>query len=694
MSFDLEGLYNLLPAIYRLRDAQKGEPLKAIISVIAEQVEVVEEDLSQLYDDQFIETCADWAIPYIGDLVGLRSAEGFSPDSAIPRSEVANAISLRRRKGTASALEELARSSTGWPARVVEYFRLLATTQHINHIRPENTSLTSLRSWRALEDLATPFDDTAHFADIRSITMRRGRYNIPNVGIFLWRLQSFRIEGGTARKIKDGCYTFHPLGVDIPLFNSPREEAEITHIAEHFNVPEPLNRRPLYEDLEELRKKRTEAIAEGYQIDYASSEAKKGSLYFGDDPVLNIYVNGEVKPVASWKVFVGNLSEWTRPKLSPEDASNPLDYPFKVVVDPVLGRVAFPTGINPDKVTVDYSYGFSFPMGGGGYDRLELPEIDVDAKITNIADDSSTSSKGLNIKMKPGQKLTIQGVIKKRPVIDGSIVVTPATGAELTLKGLLISGNIRVEDGAAMTLKISHCTLDPGQAMDVEGNHTLQKVSIIWEKPEIGSALSLERTISGRMLLGKEIDLEISGCIIDALNDSLLAIDGEETVIASFSDSTIIGRVDVREIDATNSIFTGIVRSKRRQNRCIRFCYLPRESEVPRRCSCQPDMTIRHAIDDAAKAEKVQSISQAEQEEIVKKIEIWLKPIFTDLDRTRPGYAQLQASCPLEIRTGADDGAEMGAFHDLQQPRREANLCERLREHLRFGLGAGIIYVN
>ncbi len=34
-------------------------------------------------------------------------------------------------------IETLARDVTGWPARVVEYFELLATTQYLNHLRPE-----------------------------------------------------------------------------------------------------------------------------------------------------------------------------------------------------------------------------------------------------------------------------------------------------------------------------------------------------------------------------------------------------------------------------------------------------------------------------------------------------------------------------------------------------------------------------
>src|SRR5262249_22221010 len=117
MSFDLERLYELLPAVYRLRDIELAErhpelltaaeqselqqlqalfdskspltepqfkrlqelqdkqqrgPLKSLIEVIAQQVAVLEEDLDRAYDDQFIETCVEWVVPYIGDLVGAR----------------------------------------------------------------------------------------------------------------------------------------------------------------------------------------------------------------------------------------------------------------------------------------------------------------------------------------------------------------------------------------------------------------------------------------------------------------------------------------------------------------------------------------------------------------------------------------------------------------------------------------------
>ena len=70
MSLDAAQLYALLPAIYRTRDAENGGPLQALFTLLAAQGAILEENIQQLYDDQFIETCAPWVIPYIGDLVG------------------------------------------------------------------------------------------------------------------------------------------------------------------------------------------------------------------------------------------------------------------------------------------------------------------------------------------------------------------------------------------------------------------------------------------------------------------------------------------------------------------------------------------------------------------------------------------------------------------------------------------------
>ncbi|MCD4736933.1 MAG: hypothetical protein K8R53_12890, partial [Bacteroidales bacterium] len=74
-----ERLYNLLPAIYRIRDADQGEPLRALLGVMEEEFLAIEQDIAGLYEDLFIETCDEWVIPYIGDLLNIH---GVYPISA------------------------------------------------------------------------------------------------------------------------------------------------------------------------------------------------------------------------------------------------------------------------------------------------------------------------------------------------------------------------------------------------------------------------------------------------------------------------------------------------------------------------------------------------------------------------------------------------------------------------------------
>ena len=178
MSFDPQALFNLLPAILRIRDLAQTSvspglllpseraaladleakiaasiPLSAaeqqqftqlqqralagphasLLAVFAEQFALLQEDIDQLYDDQFIETCANWVVPYIGDLIGYRTLNGVAPEVASPRAEVAHTIAYRRRKGTITMLEQLARDVTDWNATAVEFFQRLIVTQYMNH---------------------------------------------------------------------------------------------------------------------------------------------------------------------------------------------------------------------------------------------------------------------------------------------------------------------------------------------------------------------------------------------------------------------------------------------------------------------------------------------------------------------------------------------------------------------------------
>jgi hypothetical protein len=142
--------------------------------------------------------------------------------------------------------------------------------------------------------------------------------------------------------------------------------------------------------------------------------------------------------------------------------------------------------------------------------------------------------------------------------------------------------------------------------------------------------------------------------------------------------STFLGKVSVRLLKAGNCIFTGQLEATLRQAGCLRFSFVPPKSATPRRYRCQPDLSLAGVKD------------PAQQQQIVDR----LTPVFASVHFTDPAYAQLKRTVPEEIRAGADDGAEMGAFYFLKQPQREANLRASLDEFLRFGLEAGIYYAT
>ncbi|MDD4653011.1 MAG: hypothetical protein PHQ34_12375, partial [Methanothrix sp.] len=90
-----ERLYNLLPAVYRARDSKMGEPLRILLDLIDGEMQLLEEDIGGLYNDWFIETCSDWVIPYIGDLLGVHALHSLSAKGANMRGYVANTIAYR-----------------------------------------------------------------------------------------------------------------------------------------------------------------------------------------------------------------------------------------------------------------------------------------------------------------------------------------------------------------------------------------------------------------------------------------------------------------------------------------------------------------------------------------------------------------------------------------------------------------------
>ena len=133
---DPDRLYNLLPAYVRKRDQEDGQcALQAFLRVVSRQANLLQFDIAQLYDNWFIETCQDWVLPYLGDLIGHRRLLPIGPfgdekpgsreallreRTIVSRREVANTLRDRRRRGTRSVLEQLAGDITDWPAHAID----------------------------------------------------------------------------------------------------------------------------------------------------------------------------------------------------------------------------------------------------------------------------------------------------------------------------------------------------------------------------------------------------------------------------------------------------------------------------------------------------------------------------------------------------------------------------------------------
>lgn len=212
-----ELLYNLIPEIYRKKDYDKKE-LASFLKIIGEQAGVLRQNMDDLWYDFFIETCHDWVIPYIGDLLGTNL---IFNDAARNKVDVRNTITWRRRKGTLAGLEDIAKGITGWNAHAVELFDLLTWSQNVNHVKLDKLFTPDLKNIYLLEKLNSAYDTVPHTADIRNPSQHQGWYSIKNIGFFLFTKQIYRLDHTSPGESKSGPgrYTFSSTGEDVQLFD-------------------------------------------------------------------------------------------------------------------------------------------------------------------------------------------------------------------------------------------------------------------------------------------------------------------------------------------------------------------------------------------------------------------------------------------------------------------------------------------
>jgi hypothetical protein len=696
MSLTAQRLYELLPAVYRIRDAPNGLPLQALMQVIAGQAAIVEDAIKQLYDDEFIETCARWVIPYIGDLVGSAPVYEIGTAARGRRAEVANTIGYRRRKGTLLALEQVAMDVSGLPAVAVEFFKRLITNESMRHVRLKHAANLNLRHGGQLDRIGAAFDTTNRTVDVRRIAPRLrnvvdpdptpldialhggGEYNIADVGVYLWRWKSNQVLNAPAFRVDPRRYLFSPLGQNIALFNLPPARDSFSSLTTRLDVPQPILRREFFDDPANFYPASVELMADGTPIDASKICCRDLS----DQP------NGQ----------------WTCKNTG------------KIAIDPILGRIQFGSDlVAPRELRVNYCYGFPADIGGGPYDRtLNLPAftrtafpffVTVGSSATQTLESAITAwntqppgTKGIiivpnfetldtrltgsaAINIPSGSTLWIVAAQPgTSPIFSGSRVVlrgdieVHGTG-QLFINGVWISGEVHIADSSSV--QFSDCTLIPGISLARNGLPVQPGEPNILA-PVPGASVSLLRSISGPVGVAEGATTKICSSIVDAGSRCAVAYAAadlaSEGADLHIEDSTVIGKLHVRTMElASNTIFLarrargdpwrGAVWCNRKQAGCVRFCFVPADSITPRRYRCIP--------------------GDPAQEQA-------LRPQFVSLQYSDPSYALLSGAVPIAVWTGANNGSQMGVYKSLEETEAVRNVQLRVPEFLPFNLEAGV----
>jgi Phage tail protein (Tail_P2_I) len=704
-SAPLERILDLVPVHTRARDltpAGEPGPLTDILTAVAGELDLLEEDVQRLYEGWFIETCEEWLVPYLADLVGLQEVP---PElgTVSRRALVANTVAYRRRKGTVAVLEQVTRDVTGWPTRAVEYHPRLAASAHVNHVRLDRLATASVRHAEIAELAAVvsppgaraALDPFQHTGEVRRVASRRGRYGIRNVGIFPFPVQTYTVgvpgrgqaaaDGWSrARAVGDWQY-FDPLGREAPLFAPPRSEEAIERLATEPDLPLPLRPRRLLAMLKRAR-----------------AAGDRAALPLG--------------------VRIGT----TRTALSPrrirvcglEDLANVAGP--QVMIDPIRGRLRAyrratvadpPTAYAPANVFVRYAYGALADVAAGTYDRSDehdrvlatdrwqrpadegatadaqvaVPDnagtiaaalghiTDVDhATLTVSISDSDRHAGNATVAVPRGTRLVLvaatwperelpggerraptPGVYAPdgvRPHIKGPIRISGDVGSSVVIDGLVLEGDLIVDPGELASLTVAHCTI-----------HGELRVGSKPSGPNAGLEVRLVRSALGRVRLGDAVPvITVTDSILDATNaDPVLA---GESVHASLEGSTLRGAITVRTLDASSCVLDGIATAEHRQLGCVRFSYVRPGSRTPRRHRCVP--------------------AGEDQASIV--------PVYVSTDPPSPAYVALAPSCSPLITTGGEGDSEMGVHHHLRRPLRIRAAQRQLETYLPVGIELGI----
>ena len=693
MSMQTDRLFALLPAFLRLRDAAEGQqikgrvapgdlrppedfgPLRTLASLIAREAQVLEEGLDQHYANAFIETCAPWVIPYLGDLLGVRGLADI-PEGIDMRGRVANTLDLRSRKGTLRALEQAAADASGWPVLAVEYWKQLVHTQAMRLPHLTMGMTVDTRDKPALARITTAFARTARNVEVRRIDTMGGRWNLGNIGLHVWRLRPTAQTAHRVLAVSAGRrdFRFHPLGCDAQLYAMTGIRSDVETPATEADMPAPISRAILAEDV---------------------------GRFYGPGRALHLQVGAQVVPLA--EIRSANLAD--RPGgVGPEpDWNRTGGIPGLTLIDPELGRIV----IDPNRngiIRASCHFARPLEIGGGEHARVaSIGSVETATSLPVTPNVVATVNAGggegtflfeqSNRYVANGQITVPAGGTLRLIAADGAfptmslgaagLGLALGAGATVELNGLRLTGpGVRVSgDGAAATF--IDCTLVPGQSLTRSGAQA-SPGAVSLTMAVRGASLRLTRCITGPVRVATDVDTRMVECIVDAgdtASPAYAPIAGTLRSVVAFDRCTIRGRVrtdafadgarvapegfSVRigvegRLATSDTLFVGsgdpAVQAEQRQVGCIRFSFVPPNSQTPRlyRCLNAP------------------------------------APTFASLSPGHAAYMLLTRQTAEAITRGAENGGEIGVYNRAAHQVRADNIRRSIDDFLRFGHAAGV----
>ena len=726
-----EKIWELIPAFYRDEDGRADRPgvLRALTHIIAQKAAVLRRSSDRLWEDPYIESCDNWAVPYIGDLVDTRMVSAL--DLRGRRVDVAKTIYYRRRKGTLRVLEELISDIAGWEGKVTEEFRRLARSRHALDRKPAGheglftrtpeAGYADLRKVRGAELAQGPFDEYFHSADPRRHRGGlNGRFAIPKIAFWLYRIPALPVTGVMPLSGPDAqTYTIDPSGRDIHLFARRSREEKFDwdqwQSLKEWQTPAPIPCRLLgdarflvteavvlslvagglsaaaADDLRKLRNIPLDTEARLYDALGTLSQAAvlQANPAFtgllrqaliqdcGKSALLTSFIPpGSQNPksirltlagaeVASDRIVAGSLATWTSSAINKD-----------LVIDPERGRLLFVAGAPNGQVLVDYYYGFAGPIGAGTYDReasLLAPTV------APIAGGGHIAAAAVALGGPAAGVTEITDSMTYGPVDDLPGIVNCVLQAGSARRPYLrLTQNLALTSAANVqaSLTIDGPWIGSASAATLVIAGTFASVTIRHATLDPGGPDAQDKALAPLVL---EIDGAVEQLVIDHAIVGPIRLGAKGIVKSLTIQDSIVQAVDATvtaiDLPATNAtilrttVFGAVALDRLYASEAL-ITALATVTDTQDGCfrfsAAAPGSRVPHAYES-------NFLPDADH-------------YFTSRHFGAYGYAQLSESAPPALATGAENGSEIGAFSSLLNPILLASLQAKVEEFLPFGL--------